>query len=91
MEIIIKCSGCNKILNIEEVYDTATHDGIILRVKPCKNIDCNNCEDCEEVNAGRELRDRNQELRDKLSTIKGVLIEDAEEPKQISESAHIDK
>ncbi len=54
MQLIIKCNNCNEILTI--AYTNITSLGNIeVRTAPC-GCAVDNCSDCEEVEAAKELR-----------------------------------
>ena len=68
MRVVIKCSGCQKELKIYCSEVTPLGD-IIIEVKPCKNKDCYDCGDCEEVQRANKLEEQIQAFKKKLKAI----------------------
>ena len=66
MQIIVKCSSCNKVLNNEAHFDPM--DDMIINVKPCNNIDCFDCGKCETEQENKKLREKIAAIKDALGT-----------------------
>lgn len=67
METIIKCSSCNKELEILVTRFVPGSNNIIVEVGSCRNADCNDCSNCEDAKTLTRVLTELRELKTKLS------------------------
>lgn len=69
MKIIIVCSKCGKDLETEVPF-IDTLGGIVIKVKPCDDLDCHNCSKCEVEEDNKEMRVQLKKIKETVQTIK---------------------
>jgi len=73
MQIELRCANCKQELEVSDTEHDFATNGVILIVKPHKNIDCYDCKDCEEVPS---LKKQITELQEALKTVRQTIVEE---------------
>lgn len=70
MNIEIRCNGCDKNLQVLGKTIVPGMDTLRLAVESCGEVDCNNCEGCEDAALLQAAREKNVRLTNELKNIK---------------------
>ncbi len=69
MRLTLKCSKCRKELEIKTISSTVL-DNIEIEVFPCKNTNCYDCSECEDLNL---IEKRAEDAEKKLEEVQKIL------------------